>query len=139
MTSLSDIMTSLQAKSSIHTTTHIPTTSSQSKHSKITTSSQDHMTELSNYSISEYMKKPNFNSYIKNKLNQWISIHQNSTLLLVVEIKSLFGILEQENHCLRVVIIKKLLLMLNLFLKVQDILQPLLIIISKYSSQTLMK
>ena len=139
MTLLSDIMTSLQAKSSIHTITHIPTTSSQSKHSKITTSSQDHMTELSNYSISEYMKKPNFNSYIKNKLNQWISIHQNSTLLLVVEIKSLFGILEQENHCLRVVIIKKLLLMLNLFLKVQDILQPLLIIILKYSSLIHMK
>lgn len=139
MTSLSDIMTSLQAKSSIHTITHILTTSSQSKHSKIITSSQDHMTELSNYSISEYMKKPNFNSYIKNKSNQWISIHQNSTLLLVVEIKSLFGILEQENHCLRDAIIKKLLLMLNLFLKVQDILQPLLIIILKYSSQTLMK
>lgn len=106
-TLLSDIMMLLQAKLFIHMTTHILIILNQSKHLKIITSLLVHMTVLWNCLISESMKKLNSNLYIKNKSNLWTCIHQSSTLLLVVEIKSLFGILEQENLYLRDVIIKK--------------------------------
>ena len=120
-------------------TTHTLIISNQLKPLKIITSLLDLMTVLWNYSISESTKRLNFNLYIKNKSSLWIFIHQNLILLSVVEIKSPFGISEQESLCLKDAIIKKLLPMSNLSHRVQGTLPLPLIIILKFSNQTHMK